>query len=126
MGFPAPVCIHTPILLGLDGEKMSSSKGNYISVAEKEEDIRKKIQKAFCPPGREENPILQILQHHIFPRAGPVTVTRPEKFGGDRTFGTHEEIASAYAKGEVHAMDLKATAAEYLVEILRPVRERLG
>ncbi len=81
-GYPAPVCIHTPILLGLDGEKMSSSKGNYISVAEKEEDIRKKIQKAYCPPGTEENPILQIFQHHIFPRAGPVTVKRAEKFGG--------------------------------------------
>jgi tyrosyl-tRNA synthetase len=126
VGYPAPVCIHTPILLGLDGEKMSSSKGNYISVAEKEEDIRKKVQKAYCPPGTEENPILQILKLHIFPRAGPVTVRRAEKFGGDRTFGTYEEIASAYAKGEVHPMDLKGTAAGYLVEILRPVRERLG
>ena len=51
---------------------------------------------------------------------------RPEKFGGDRTFGTYEEIALAYAKGEVHPMDLKATAAGSLVEILRPVRERLS
>jgi len=126
VGFPAPVCIHTPLLLGLDGEKMSSSKGNYISVAEKEEDIGKKIRKAFCPPGTEENPVLQILQHHIFPRAGQVTVKRPEKFGGNRTFGTYEEMASAYVNGEVHPMDLKAATTDSLVEILRPVRERLG
>jgi tyrosyl-tRNA synthetase len=125
-GFPAPVCIHTPILLGLDGEKMSSSKGNYIAVVEKEEDIRRKLQKAFCPPTTEENPVLQILRHHVFPRAGAVTVKRPPKFGGDRTFGTYEELAAAYGKGEVHAMDLKATCAEELTEILRPVRERLG
>jgi tyrosyl-tRNA synthetase len=125
-GFPAPVCIHTPILLGLDGEKMSSSKGNYLSVVEKEEDIRKKLSKAFCPPKVEGNPVLQILELHVFPRAGPVTVRRPAKFGGDRTFESYEEIALAYAKGEVHPMDLKATTAEYLAEVLRPVRERLG
>jgi tyrosyl-tRNA synthetase len=126
VGFPAPVCVHTPILLGLDGEKMSSSKGNYISVVEKEEDIRRKLSKAFCPPKTEENPVLQILELHVFPRTGPVTVRRPAKFGGDRTFGTYDEIAIAYGKGEVHPMDLKATVAEYLVELLRPVRERLG
>ena len=126
VGFPAPVCIHTPILLGLDGEKMSSSKGNYISVVEKEEDIRRKLSKAFCPPKVEENPVLQILELHIFPRVPAVTVKRPAKFGGDRTFGSYEEMAAAYGKGEVHPMDLKATTAEYLGEVLRPVRERLG
>ena len=127
VGTDAPACIHTPILLGLDGEKMSSSKGNYISVAEKEEDIRRKLQKAFCPQGQvEENPVLQILELHVFPRVGPVTVKRQAKFGGDRTFGTYGEIAAAYAAGEVHPMDLKTTAAAYLVEVLRPVRERLG
>jgi tyrosyl-tRNA synthetase len=126
-GFPAPACIHTPILLGLDGEKMSSSKGNYISVVEKEEDIRRKLQKAFCPQGQvEENPVLQILQHHVFPRTGTVTVKRPAKFGGDRRFAGYEDLAAAYGKGEVHPMDLKAACAESLVEVLRPVRERLG
>jgi tyrosyl-tRNA synthetase len=125
-GFTAPACIHTPILLGLDGEKMSSSKGNYISVVEKEEDIRRKLQKAFCPPKTEENPVLQILKHHVFPRVTAIEVRRPARFGGDRTFGSYEEIAGAYGNGEVHPMDLKATTAEYLVEILRPVRERLG
>lgn len=126
VGFPAPVCIHTPILLGLDGEKMSSSKGNYISVVEREEEIRRKLGKAFCPPKVDTNPVLQILELHVFPRMGAVTVKRPAKFGGDRTFGSYGEMAAAYANGEVHPMDLKATAAEYLVEVLMPVRERLG
>jgi hypothetical protein len=35
-------------------------------------------------------------------------------------------MSSAYAKGEIHPMDLKAATAECLAEILRPVRERLG
>jgi len=42
IGYPAPVCIHTPILNGLDGKKMSSSSGNYISVADSVVEIEKK------------------------------------------------------------------------------------
>ncbi|HJJ75802.1 MAG TPA: tyrosine--tRNA ligase, partial [Methanocorpusculum sp.] len=50
LGYKAPVCIHTPIVNGLDGEKMSSSKGNVVSVADSPEEIKKKMKKAFCPP----------------------------------------------------------------------------
>ena len=122
-GYKAPVCIHTPILNGLDGKKMSSSQGNYISVADSEDEIRKKCQKAFCPPEIAENPILQIFQHHIFPRLNDVTIHRPEKFGGDRVFSTYRELETAYAKGEVHPADLKKTCGESLVGIFAPVRE---
>lgn len=122
-GYKAPVCIHTPILNGLDGKKMSSSQGNYISVADSEEEIRKKCQKAFCPPEISENPILQIFQYHIFPRLLEITIRRPEKFGGNRTFASYAELEAAYGKGEIHPLDLKKACGEGLVEILLPVRE---
>jgi tyrosyl-tRNA synthetase len=122
-GYTAPVCIHTPILNGLDGKKMSSSQGNYISIADSEEEIRKKCQKAFCPPEISENPVLQIFQFHIFSRLSEVTIKRPEKFGGDRTFSNYSEIESSYGKGEIHPLDLKKSCGESLVEILAPVRE---
>ena len=122
-GYKAPVCIHTPILNGLDGKKMSSSQGNYISVADSEEEIRKKCQKAFCPPEISENPILQIFQYHIFPRLPEITIKRPEKFGGNRTFASYTDLEAAYGKGEVHPLDLKKACGEGLVEILLPVRE---
>jgi len=122
-GYKAPVCIHTPILNGLDGKKMSSSQGNYISVADSEEEIRKKCQKAFCPPEISENPILQIFQYHIFPRLPEITIRRPEKFGGNRTFVSYADLEAAYGKGEVHPLDLKKACGEGLVEILLPVRE---
>ncbi|HNY88905.1 MAG TPA: tyrosine--tRNA ligase [Methanoregulaceae archaeon] len=123
IGYPAPVCIHTPILNGLDGKKMSSSSGNYISVADSVDEIEKKCQKAFCPPECEENPILQMFQYHIFPRSGPVTVKRPDKFGGDREFLRFEDLEEAYRKGEIHPLDLKKTAGRYLTEILSCVRD---
>ena len=122
-GYPAPVCIHTPILNGIDGKKMSSSQGNFISVADTEEEIKKKCQKAFCPPEIPENPILQIFQHHLFCRLPEITIKRPEKFGGDRIFSSYTDLETAYGKGEVHAMDLKKTCGESLIEILAPVRE---
>jgi len=122
-GYKAPVCIHTPILNGLDGKKMSSSQGNYISVADSEDEIRKKCQKAFCPPEVLENPVLQIFQLHIFPRLLQITIKRPEKFGGNRTFLSYEELESSYGKGEVHPLDLKKSCGESLIEMLAPVRE---
>ena len=122
-GYKAPVCIHTPILNGLDGKKMSSSQGNYISVADTEDEIRKKCQKAFCPPEIPENPVLQIFQYHIFPRLQKITIKRPEKFGGDRTFMSYVDLESSYGRGEVHPLDLKRSCGESLVEILAPVRE---
>ncbi|OPX64330.1 MULTISPECIES: tyrosine--tRNA ligase [unclassified Methanoregula] len=123
--YPAPVCIHTPILNGLDGKKMSSSQGNYISVADSGDNIRKKLQKAFCPPEIAENPILQIFQHHIFPRMPEITIRRPEKFGGDRSFASYADLESAYGNGEVHPMDLKKACGESLIEILAPVRDHI-
>ena len=122
-GYKAPVCIHTPILNGLDGKKMSSSQGNYISVADSEEEIRKKCQKAFCPPGIPENPILQIFQYHIFPRLQEITIHRQEKFGGDRTFASYADLEAAYGGGAIHPLDLKRACGDGLVEFLAPVRE---
>ncbi|MCK9590634.1 MAG: tyrosine--tRNA ligase [Methanoregula sp.] len=125
-GYKAPVCIHTPILNGLDGKKMSSSQGNYISVADTEEDIMKKCQKAFCPPEIPENPILQIFQYHIFPRLPAITIKRPDKFGGDRTFSDYKDLELSYSRGEVHPLDLKKSCGISLVEILEPVRDYIA
>ncbi|PWR72250.1 tyrosine--tRNA ligase [Methanospirillum lacunae] len=124
-GYPSPVCLHVPILNGLDGKKMSSSQGNYISVADSEDAIRKKMKKAFCPPEIEENPVLQVLKHHIFPRTGSLTIQRPEKFGGDRMLTSYEETEQAYAAGEIHPADLKNATTESLIQILAPVRKYL-
>lgn len=123
--YQAPVCIHTPILNGLDGKKMSSSQGNYISVADSEDDIKKKCQKAFCPPEIEENPVLQIFQYHIFPRLNEVTIKRPEKFGGDRTFASYAVLEEAYKGKAIHPADLKKACGECLAEVLAPVREHI-
>jgi tyrosyl-tRNA synthetase len=127
LGLPAPVCMHTPLIPGLNGEKMSSSKGNNIAVDEPAEDVEKKIMAAYCPAKVvENNPILAIFKYHIFPRVGPITVKRPPKFGGDVTYERYEELEAAFVSGAMHPQDLKKSCAAYMVEILAPVREKMG
>ena len=81
------------------------------------------MKKAFCPPEVENNPVLEILRYHIFPRAGTVTIRRPAKFGGDREFVTYNDLERAYAAGEIHPLDLKNAAANHLIDILAPVHD---
>ena len=126
LGFETPICIHTPILLGLDGTKMASSKDNFISVDDTEEEIYRKFKKAYCKIGdTEENPVLALFRYHIFPRYETVVIERPEKFGGNLSYNSYEEMEDAFVAESVHPLDLKNSAAKYINEILSPVREVL-
>jgi tyrosyl-tRNA synthetase len=127
LGHRAPVCIHTPIIHGLDGaEKMSSSMDNFIAVDDPEAEIRRKLRKAFSPLGKaENNPVLELYQHLIFHRYPRVTIKRPEKYGGDLEYGGYMELEKDYVQGRVHPQDLKESAAGYISKMLSPVRERL-
>ncbi|MGB2729058.1 MAG: tyrosine--tRNA ligase [Halobacteriota archaeon] len=123
LGFKPPICIHTPLLIGLDGEKMSSSLGNYVSVHESAESVEDKIMDAFCPPEiADANPVLQIYKHTIFPGVDEVRIERKDKYGGDISYASYNELESDYVNGRLHPLDVKTTAARYLNEILEPIR----
>jgi tyrosyl-tRNA synthetase len=126
-GLPAPICLHTPIISGLDGGKMSSSKGNYISVDDDADALQRKINEAYCPArDMENNPIIALFRYHIFPRFDEVTVSRPEKFGGDVTYRDPGALERDFVDGAMHPLDLKKSAFVYLEEILAPVRAKIG
>ena len=126
LGFKAPICIHTPLLIGLDGEKMSSSLGNFISVHEPAEDVESKLKAAFCTPEvADGNPVLQIYKHTIFPVVEEIRIERPAKYGGDMSYKRYEDLERDYTGGQLHPLDVKTTAARYLNEILAPIRSRL-
>ncbi len=126
LGFPSPVCIHTPLLHGTDGsDKMSSSKENFIAIDDEPDIIRKKIKKSYCPAGEiEGNPILEIAHHFIFSEMDRLVIERPEKFGGNLEL-TQEELLKMYEDGDLHPLDLKNGVADCLVNILEPVRNYL-
>ncbi|AGB50225.1 tyrosyl-tRNA synthetase [Methanomethylovorans hollandica DSM 15978] len=126
LGFRSPLCIHTPILLGLDGKKMSSSSENFISVDDSEEEIDQKMRKAFCPAGQvNENPMLELFRYHICPRYQEIIFERPEKYGGNLVCRSYEELTKVFSDGQLHPMDLKKGAAKYMSMILEPVRKVL-
>ncbi|KKH75165.1 hypothetical protein DU78_05820 [Methanosarcina mazei] len=105
---------------------MASSKDNFISVDDTEEEIYRKFKKAFCKMGDvEENPILALFRYHIFPRYETIVIERPEKFGGNLVYNSYSEMESGFAEEKVHPMDLKNSAAKYINEILDPVRKVL-
>jgi tyrosyl-tRNA synthetase len=146
LGWTKPVCVHTPLLLGLlkpefketekafdedtslsrrISSKMSKSNPeSCIFVHDTPEAIRQKMREAYCPPKQEEgNPVLEHARYIVFPHLGTLDIQRPDKYGGHIAFENYETLRQAYAKGEVHPLDLKNGVAEALVEILEPVRE---
>ncbi|MCS3923541.1 tyrosine--tRNA ligase [Methanosalsum natronophilum] len=126
LGFKSPICVHTPILLGLDGSKMASSKDNYISVDDTEEDIVRKMKKAFCPVGQvDDNPVLSLFKYHIFPRYDEIIFNRPEKYGGNIECKSYNELEGLFQSEELHPMDLKNGAVKYMNLLLNPVRDLL-
>lgn len=126
LGFSSPVCVHTPIIMGFDGHKMSSSNDNFISVDDSSEDVEKKLKKAYCQQGDiENNPVLELFKYHIFPRYSEIIIEKPEKFGGSETYRIYKDLELSFQNGKIHPLDLKSAAAKYMNEILDPVRALL-
>lgn len=139
LGFWKPVVVSSHMLMGLgippktEGGaleraidlKMSKSKPeSCIFMTDSEEDIKRKVSRAYCPAKQvDENPILDYANHIIFEKFPDFKVERPVKFGGIVEFGSFKALADAYRKGELHPMDLKQATAYYLNEIIKPVRE---
>ncbi|MCL2606987.1 MAG: tyrosine--tRNA ligase [Methanomassiliicoccaceae archaeon] len=134
LGWKKPIALHTPLLPSLKGgdrmdpaaSKMSKSDpDSSVNIHDGDEDIRRKMSKAFCPPEKEEesgNSVLMLCRYVIFSRVGVLEIDRPEKFGGPVSFTNYEDAAEAYFSGKLHPMDLKKGVAEGLIKTLDPVR----
>ena len=56
-------------------------------------------------------------------KSKPITIDRPQKFGGPIETSGFAELERLYREGKIHPMDLKAYVAAELEERIRPVRE---
>lgn len=126
------VAVHTPLLPGLQGglkmdaaeAKMSKSKPDEaIFVHDAPGAIERKISKAYCPQREiHDNPVLEMCRLLIFPGIARFSIEREAKHGGDLSFGSFDELASSFSKGELHPADLKAATARHLADRLSGVR----
>ena len=133
-----PVAAHHHILLGLQGlqkmgteeetlmaSKMSKSDPRTcIYMHETYEELKNKINSAYCPAKIEEgNPLLEYCKYLIFRNLKSMKIERPKKFGGNIEFGSYEKLGNAFVKGELHPADLKAGVSDALEKLIKPVRE---
>jgi len=141
LGWQKPTALHTPLLPGLKGGsrmnpgtdavaamvemKMSKSDPTgSINIHDTPESIKKKMKKAFCPPEKEkekENPVLMLCRYVVFPRLGKMNISRPEKYGGNVSYESYEELTDAYFGGSLGPVDLKSGTVDGLNTVLKPV-----
>jgi tyrosyl-tRNA synthetase len=139
LGFKKPVVVSHHMLMGLSEPPKSELKGAEAAIAKKmsksnpdsaifmtdsEDEIKRKIKKAFCPEKIVvDNPILEYCKYIIFEKIDTVKIERPEKFGGNVQYSSYEQLEYAFEKGDLHPMDLKTAVSGYVNDLLEPVRE---
>ncbi|MFH1978625.1 MAG: tyrosine--tRNA ligase [Candidatus Aenigmatarchaeota archaeon] len=142
LGWHKPVVVSHHMLMGLEGaktpegyetdavydaeisSKMSKSKpSSAIFVHDSTEEIKKKISGAYCSPKDViNNPMLDYSKHLILRKFGQMEIKRDKKFGGDLFFEKYEDLEKIFLEGKLHPMDLKNTVADYLDQMISPVR----
>jgi len=133
-----PVAVHHHMLMGLNKPpntdligiertielKMSKSDPDTaIFMLDSPADIKRKINKAYCPPKQiEDNPILEYCKFILFERIENFLIERPEKYGGNVEYKSYEELEKDFQNGKLNPPDLKPAVIKYLNELLDPIR----
>ncbi len=141
-----PVAVHHHLILGLQkptvwpipsgmdknklwtSMKMSKSKpDSAVFIQDSEEDVRRKVMKAFCPEKEIEfNPIIDWAEYLIFTREKSITIRREKAHGGNLEIKDIGELKKFFQSSDLHPQDLKKFVAEYLVNLLKPIREHFS
>ena len=119
-----PVILSHHMIKGLKQgqEKMSKSDpDSAIFMEDTEEDVNKKIRKAYCPPNIvADNPCMDYFQHIIFRAKDEVVI---ECYGGEpRRYTSFACFANDYENGILHPGDVKKSLALLINELIEPVR----
>ena len=139
LGFWKPVVVSHHMLMGLskpsgnnkdaiqkaiDMKMSKSDPDSAIFMTDSKEDIKRKIQKAYCPEKRIiENPVLEYCKYIIFEKFKTMRIERAKKFGGDLEITSYKELEDIFSKGKLHPNDLKQSVAYYINKSVKPVRE---
>lgn len=139
LGFAKPIVVSHHMLMGLSQPpttdktgadraielKMSKSKPDTaIFMTDSPQEVERKFKKAYCPEKQvADNPILEYCKYIIFEKCDQFIIERPEKYGGNITFTSYEELEKAFVIGNLHPSDLKVAAAKHINDLLIPVRE---
>jgi len=139
-----PICVHHHLILGLQKPpiwpisdesqlqelwaKMKMSKSipkSAVFIHDSPQEIREKINSAFCPEGNITfNPILDWAKSIIFrEKDSHFLIERSAQYGGDIEFFSYQELEDAFLDKKIHPLDLKNGIANKIIDILSPARE---
>lgn len=106
--------------------EMKMSKSNpdsAIFMTDTIDDIKRKMNKAYCPEGEvKDNPVLEYCKYILFEKFDQILIERPEKFGGNVSVHSYNQLEQMYAEKLIHPMDLKHTVALLLDKLLQPIK----
>ena len=139
LGFWKPVVVSHRMLLGLGKPPQTNLEGaeraiqlkmsksipdSAIFMTDTKEEIKRKLNKAYCPEGiTKENPILDYCKSIIFEKIKEFKIERPNKFGGNISFYTYTDLENSFANKTIHPMDLKQSTANEINKLLTPIRK---
>eukprot|EP00483_Globobulimina_turgida_P000356 UN00356 len=120
-----PVVISHHMLMGLKQGQHKMSKSmtdSAVFMEDSADDIRRKIKKAYAPPGVvENNPILDYVKHLVFGKVAVFGVQRRNE--ENKVYKSYYELEKDYADLKLHPVDLKPALAKALNEMIEPVRQ---
>lgn len=138
MKWKVPVAVHHKLLPGLTkpvdtnnsqilGKMSKSDPNSGIFIHNTDDEIKKKLSKAWCEEANtQNNPLLEIARTIIFHEFNEMNIERPEKFGGNISYTDYNQLEIDFGEKKLHPGDLKQTIANYLVQIIFPIREKLN
>ncbi|MHA7733430.1 tyrosine--tRNA ligase [Nitrosopumilus sp. S6] len=138
MKWKVPVAVHHKLLPGLSkpadtsdsqvlGKMSKSDPNSGVFIHNTDEEIKKKMNKAWCEEANiENNPLLEIAKTVVFHEFNEINIERPEKFGGNVSYHNYNQLETDFAEKKLHPGDLKQTVGNYLVKIISPIRDKIN
>lgn len=131
LGYKQRIEIMTPMIPGLQGDKMSSSVENSkIDLLDDGETILKKLNKANCVAGEiEGNGLLAFLRYVIFVMKADAgekfVIERPVKYGGNLEYSRYDKLEDDFKAQKLHPMDLKNALAKEIDKLTAHIRQSM-
>lgn len=109
--------------------KMSSSDQNSkIDLLDGKNEVKKKINRAYCLEGDLKfNPLVDLVEHIIFPllyrlHISSFEISRPEKYGGPSYYSNIDQLKHDFAEKKLHPQDLKNGITSIITKFIEPIK----
>lgn len=128
IGYKKRSHLMNPMIIGLNGDKMSASDENSkIDFLDSRKTIRKKILKCFCEEGNVDNGLLPFLKYILMPFyqlvSEPIIIYRKNQ--ESLIFKSYDDLHNSFLNKEIHPLDLKETIFEMIDFMIAPIRDEM-